>query len=171
MHIIIAIITAIAGLLWALNALQRSGFDLNSLNPFFWARRRRWENMQVNPLYGVETARELAALLMFAVMRQGGDPTEEQKQHLLGLYREELRFAENDSTEMYTVASHLLSTDPNYMHKVQDLMAPALPSMTVEQKQSVPQLVRTVAEFNGPPNKTQQDFVSAIEETLARSSR
>ena len=171
MHIIIAIITAIAGLLWALNSLQRSGFDLNSLNPFFWARRRRWENMQVNPLYGIETARELAATLMFAVMRQGGDPTEEQKRHLLELYTNELRFGQNDSTEMYTVASHLISTDPNYMHKVHDLMAPAMPSMTAEQRQSIPQLIRSVADFDGPPNKMQQDFLDAVEHALARASR
>ena len=34
MHIVIAVITAIAGLFWALNALQRSGFQFSSLNPF-----------------------------------------------------------------------------------------------------------------------------------------
>lgn len=41
MHIIIGVITAIAGLLWALNRLNESGFNLNSLNPFLWARRRK----------------------------------------------------------------------------------------------------------------------------------
>ena len=36
---LIAAITAIAGLLWALNALQRSGFQFSSLNPFLAYRR------------------------------------------------------------------------------------------------------------------------------------
>ena len=43
MHILIAAITAIGGLIWALYRLQNSGFDLNAFNPFYWARRREWE--------------------------------------------------------------------------------------------------------------------------------
>lgn len=42
MHIVIGVISALAGLCWALIALQRSGLDLNELNPFLWARRRKW---------------------------------------------------------------------------------------------------------------------------------
>ena len=33
MHIVIAAITAVAGLIWALNSLQRSGFNVSALNP------------------------------------------------------------------------------------------------------------------------------------------
>jgi len=43
-HIIIGVITAIATLVFALNRLQDSGVNLNSFNPFFWARRRAWAN-------------------------------------------------------------------------------------------------------------------------------
>ncbi len=169
MHIIIAVITAIAGLLWALNSLQRSGFDLNSLNPFYWARRKQWEQKQVNPLYAIETSRELAAFLMFAVMRQAGDPTKEQKAHLLALYRDELKFSAEDSTEMYSVASHLITTDPNYMHKVPDLLAPTLGSMTKDQKVSIQDLVLQIAAFSGTPNTTQSDFMQAISDVFERS--
>ena len=38
MHIILSVITALGGLIWAIVALQRSGFDINSLNPFLWHR-------------------------------------------------------------------------------------------------------------------------------------
>ena len=166
MHIIIAVITAIAGLIWALNSLQRAGFDLNSLNPGYWARRKRWENKQINPLYAIETPRELAAVLMFAAMRQAGDPTTQEKDHLLSLYETELKFAAPDATEMYSVASHLVATDPNYVHKVSDLVAPSLPAMSAEQKESIPQLVEKVASFNGDANATQQAFQRAIAQSL-----
>jgi hypothetical protein len=169
MHIVIAIITAIAGLLWALNSLQRSGFDLNSLNPFYWARRKRWEEKQVNPLYGVETPRELTALLMFAVMRQAGDPTEEEKANLLFLYQEELKFNEKQSAEIYSISSHLLNTDPNYMHRVPDLMSPSIQAMTDDQKASIPNLVNRVATFSSSPNTTQTDFIQAITHEIHRS--
>ena len=39
---IIAAITALAGLLWALNSLQRSGFHFSSLNPLLAYRRWQW---------------------------------------------------------------------------------------------------------------------------------
>ena len=34
MHIIIGVITAIAGFMWALHSLQNAGVDLNAFNPF-----------------------------------------------------------------------------------------------------------------------------------------
>ncbi|MCR9260589.1 MAG: hypothetical protein NXH95_12745 [Pseudomonadaceae bacterium] len=171
MHIIIAVITAVAGLLWALNSLQRSGFDLNSLNPFYWARRRAWEQKQINPLYAIETSRELAAVLLFAVMRQAGDPTKEQKEHLLSLYTNELKFTETDSAEMYSVASHLINTDPNYMHKVPDLIAPSLGTMSDDQKTAIPNLLKQVATFSSAPNPTQIDFTQAVDAALNQQKR
>ena len=42
MHIILSVITALGGLIWAIVALQRSGFDINSLNPFLWHRHNQW---------------------------------------------------------------------------------------------------------------------------------
>ena len=40
MHIVIGILTAVAGLFWAISALQNSG-AIDSLNPFLWRRRAR----------------------------------------------------------------------------------------------------------------------------------
>ena len=168
MHIIIAAITAIAGLIWALNSLQRSGFDLNSLNPFYWIRRKRWEEKQINPLYSVETPREMAALLMFGVLKQAGDPTAEQKKNLLDLYENELKFGPKESNEMYSLASYLINTDPNYTHKVPQLMAPALQDITEHQLSSTYELVERVATFSNTPNAAQADFLKAISETVEK---
>ena len=41
MHILIGLITAIAGLFWALNSLQRSEFNFGLSNPFLWSRRKK----------------------------------------------------------------------------------------------------------------------------------
>ncbi len=169
MHIIIAVITAIAGLIWALNSLQRAGFDLNSLNPFYWIRRKRWEEKQVNPLYALERPRDLAGLLMFAVLRQAGDPTEEQKAHLMSLYSSELKFNEKESTDMYSLASYLINTDPNYMHKVPDIMSLALQATTEEQLTSIPALLNDVASFSNSPNTAQVEFISSVKETINKS--
>ena len=168
MHIIIAAITALAGLIWALNSLQRSGFDLNSLNPFYWIRRKRWENKQINPLYALENPREMVAVLMFAVLRQAGDPTEEQKNHLLSLFNDELKFGEKGSRDMYSLSSYLLSTDPNYAHKVPDLIAPALERISPDQLRSAQDLVERVAHFSNTPTSTQAEFIRSISDVVSR---
>ena len=166
MHIIIAAITAVAGLLWALNSLQNSGFDLNSLNPFYWARRRAWEKKQINPLYAIESPRELAAVLMFATQKLAGDPTTEEKAHLLDRYTQDLQFSAKEADEMYLLASHLLNIDPNYMHKANELLAPAMPHFTSEQRAAIPELVAQVASFSGTANAAQADFTDAVTNVL-----
>jgi len=168
MHIIIAVITAIAGLVWALNSLQRAGFDLNSLNPFYWLRRKRWEEKQINPLHSLERPRDLAALLMFAVLKQAGDPTEEQKAHLMSLYSDDLKYNEKESSDMYSLASYLIGTDPNYTNKVPDIMSLSLKTATKQQLSSIPELVRQVASYSNTPNSAQLAFLKSIEDTINR---
>lgn len=43
MHILIAFLTTVAGLIWALYRLQNSGVNLNAFNPFYWMHRRKWQ--------------------------------------------------------------------------------------------------------------------------------
>lgn len=58
MNMLIAVNTAIAGLVWASISLQRTEFDLSSLNPFNCIRRKNCERKQVNPLYALEKPTE-----------------------------------------------------------------------------------------------------------------
>ena len=46
MHIVLGVLSAVAGLIWAIVALQRSGFDPASLNPFLWYRRSQWRKKE-----------------------------------------------------------------------------------------------------------------------------
>ncbi len=163
MHIIIAAISAIAGLVWALNSLQRSGVNLNSFNPFYWLRRRRWSEQIVNPLYAIESPRELTAVLAFGVLKLAGDPTVEQKRKLLKLFVDELRYSEKEAGEMYIVASHLIGTDPNYEVHADTIMKTALPSYSDEQKQLTLNLIRTISASFDAATAAQSKFVDAIE--------
>lgn len=62
MYIVIAAITASAGLIWALSVLQRSGFDLNSLNPFLAYRRWQWRGIYGGkPIYKLDRPMDVAA--------------------------------------------------------------------------------------------------------------
>ena len=168
MHIIIAAITALAGLLFALNRLQESGFDLNSLNPFYWARRRAWEKQQVNPLYAIEAPRELGALLMLAVLLRGGSLTSDEKQRLLELWEGELHFSTAAARDMYSVASHLLGTDPNHGDRIEDIVRPALATMSDAQRRSIIDLVRRAADFDPAGRASRADLAREVQRVLEK---
>ena len=80
MYIIIGFLTTIAGLIWALHALQNAGFDLNSLNPFYYARRRKWQNT-----YGARPILNLAQQIPNIVKRSKENVNEEQYVSILSL--------------------------------------------------------------------------------------
>jgi hypothetical protein len=64
MHIFIGLLTAVAGLFWAINAMKQSG-AWDSLNPFLWKRSRHWQTKyHSNPLYNITKPLEAAGLLM-----------------------------------------------------------------------------------------------------------
>ena len=70
MHIIIAIVTAIAGLIWALIRLQNSGIDLNSFNPFYWARRRKWERQYtMKPIHNLQQPLDAAVVWLVGIAK------------------------------------------------------------------------------------------------------
>lgn len=94
MHIIIGVLTAIAGLVWALHSLQNSGVDLNSFNPFTWARRRKWEKLYgAKPLYNLVKPMEAAASLIVGTLAQEGIISSDQKMQVISLFNSLLKIA------------------------------------------------------------------------------
>jgi len=87
MHILIGLITAIAGLIWALNSLQNAGVNLNAFNPFAWARRREWEKQYgTKPMHGLTDSMDVAALLVVSIVKEKGEVTRETKAEVLSMF-------------------------------------------------------------------------------------
>src|SRR5689334_12454811 len=106
---IIAVITAFAGLIWALNALQRSGFDLNSLNPFLAWRRWQWRQSYGNkPLYKLDRPIDAAAVLVVGIAKAEGEISSEQKKLLQALFQEEFGISRDAASQLLLASSHLI---------------------------------------------------------------
>ncbi len=68
MHIILGILGALVTILILANRLQDNGIDVGWLNPFSWARRRKFrKEYQMHPAYTLESPLDVAALFMVAV--------------------------------------------------------------------------------------------------------
>ena len=73
MHVVIGVLTALAGLIWAVVALQKAGITLSSFNPFLWQRRMAWKkNLGEKPLYALSDPMEVAAVLILGVAKCEG---------------------------------------------------------------------------------------------------
>jgi hypothetical protein len=125
MHIIIGIITAIAGLIWALNSLQNAGVNLNAFNPFAWARRRKWEKqLGTKPMHGLTESMDAAALLVVAVAKEHGDITRETKLKILSMFENEFGVKRSKSIEMYASSIYLIEGALNMADEVRHILKP-----------------------------------------------
>ena len=70
MHILIAFLTALASVLYA---MDRLGVDIGWLNPWAWRRRRRWmKQLHTNPAFNLDSPLEAMALLLLATAKIEG---------------------------------------------------------------------------------------------------
>jgi hypothetical protein len=80
MHIIIGALGTIVTMLILLNKLAEAGIDLGGLNPFLWHRRRKWQKKyEGNPIYQIENAMDVTAILLVATAKVDGDMTKNDK--------------------------------------------------------------------------------------------
>jgi len=162
MHVIIAAITAIAGLIWALHALQRAGVDLNSFNPFTWYRRHQWKKkFRPHLALTVRDPMDVAAVILLHTAKLKGELTRETRQMLLDIFQETFRLEENTAEELFSEASFLLKDGlfENFVSRfVQDLWG----TLNTEQAQQIVLLVQKIADYDGEPNSQQRELISLL---------
>ena len=167
MHIIIGLITAIAGLIWALYRLQQSGVDLNSFNPFHWLRRKKWEaQVGTKPLHRLDNSMEAAAVLIVAMAELDGTVTRETKSSVLQLFIREFELSEKDAAEMYATASYLLKEAAYLPVEVKNILAPSKQQFQPNQTELLLGMLAQVSTTEGEANQTQTELLEAVRREL-----
>jgi uncharacterized tellurite resistance protein B-like protein len=168
MHVLIAAITAVAGLFWALNSLQRSGFDINSLNPFLAYRRWQWRRSHgTKPIYRLERPMDVAAVLLLGIAKADGEITSDQKKELLALYQSEFEISRDEASDLLLASSHLIRDEiylVDHLDKILELSADRFEADSVA---SLVRMMRTVALLDGSINTEQQKLIDATETYFA----
>jgi hypothetical protein len=164
MHIIIGIITAAAGLIWAINSLQRSGLDLNSFNPFTWARRRKWEQLRgAKPLHNINKPIEAATVIIVGALKEIGEITTEQKNRVIEIFQSQLHLSEASSKEAFSSAIFMIKDLIDFPHSIKSILAPTIDSFTSEQSQSLIKIVEEVIQLDGEPTEGQSAILNSLE--------
>lgn len=164
MHILIGFITAIAGLIWAFNSLQRSGFDLNSFNPFTWARRRKWEKLYgAKPMYNLKHPIEAATVIIIGALKEIGEITTDQKNHVLDILKVQLHLDESSAKEAFGSGIFMVKDELNSHQSIKNILTPTISSFSDKQSESLINIVKEVIELDGKPSETQTLILTAVE--------
>lgn len=160
---IIGVITAVAGLLWAINALQRSGFDIRALNPFAWLRRREWEKRYgEKPLYTLTDPVDVAGVLLLGVARCDGELSSGQKAEIMKAFEQEMRLSRDEAADLLRASAHLIRNEVYLVDQLDRILAPAANRFTSEQLASVLNLMTRVAASDNPVNAEQQKLIDGV---------
>lgn len=169
MHIVLGILAAIVTILILLHRLADAGIDLGGLNPFLWKRRRTWrKKYEGNPLYALDSAMEVAALLVVATGKCDGDISAEQRKTILGMFEEEFHLSLRDSAGLLASNVHLLATVIDASQEVEKIVARSRDRFTAEQTDSTIGLMQRVAEVEGGPTSMQRELIEAVRSALSK---
>lgn len=169
MHYIIGLITALAGLLWALNSLQRSGFSLSSINPFAWYRRLQWGSKYGADLVTrVQDPLELVAVLLMGVAKCEGEVSRDQKQAILSLLQEEVGVAQDEAPDLMVLASYLTKDETYIADKVDEIVARAKSKITPDQVESILAMMAKIGMTDGELNAEQRQLIEATAKALSK---
>ena len=164
MHIIIALITALATLLFV---LERLGIDIGWINPWAWRRRRRWlKQLHVNPAFNLDSPMEAAALLLLATARIDGDLSTEEKNELRTIFKETFRQSDEDASALLVSSTYLFGSGEEVIARPGEVLSRSLEKFTEEQKTSTLKELKRIASTGSSPSVAQNNFVDVIERIL-----
>ncbi len=167
MHILIGIITALAGLLWALNSLQQSGFRLSSLNPFHWHRRSQWKKKYArNPLYTLENPLDAAAAILLGIAKLEGEISREHKSEILEIFSSEFNLDTNQAKELFASTSYLLQSENNFIKNVDKVLSSSQEKFSNEQADSTLELLIRIAKIESDISAEQYELIDLVTKIL-----
>lgn len=163
MHILLALISAITGLLWILYRLHRAGVDLNALNPLLWYRRYLWQQQYgTQPFHQLETPLEAVGVILMLVIKGKGAVTRESKNELIQLFVSRFHLTQEKANEFYNACSYMIEGVTTSELEVPNILKPNKSQFTLAQVDSLYELMEWVAKLDGEPNENQQLLIDTV---------
>lgn len=168
MHIIIAVISAAAGLIWALHSLQNAGVDLNAFNPFTWMRRRQWEKkLGTKPMHALTESMDVAALLVVAMAKEHGDITRDTKHDILNMFESEFGISRSRAIEMFSASAYMISDAMDMSNEVRHVLNPSKDQFQPSHIEKLMAMLTKVAKIEGEPTEGQRKLLQAVQQEFS----
>jgi uncharacterized tellurite resistance protein B-like protein len=154
---LIALLGAVAGLIWAVNALQKAGVPLN---PLAWWRRFQWrEQHGTKPLYRLRDPGELAVVLLLGTAKCKGDVTATQKAKLRELCTQVIKLPEAEVDDLVVAAAFMLRDEVYLVDNLESVLLNTRRQLSGGQKASILNMMEDVAAIDGPANAEQRRLI------------
>jgi len=165
MHIVLAVLSGAAGLIWALVALQRSGFDPASLNPFLWLRRAQWRKKYGGrPIFNLDDPMDVAAVLILGTAKCEGEISTQQKQAVQTIFESEFNLGRDTATDLLVASSHIIRDEIYLLDNLDKILEKSSRQFTVEQTGSLLSLMQKTGAMESGINEEQRKLILATEE-------
>ena len=156
---LIALLGAIAGLIWAINALGKDGV---SFNPFAWWRKLQWSRRHgTKPLYRLRDPVETGIVLLLGVAKCKGDVTATQKARVRELCTRVMKLPEAEADDLLVAGAFLLRDEVYLVDNLERILAGTRRQLSGEQKASLLNMLEDVAAVDGPANAEQRRLIDA----------
>jgi uncharacterized tellurite resistance protein B-like protein len=164
MHIVLGALSAFAGLIWAVVALQRSGFNPDSINPFLWYRRAQWRRKYaVRPIYNLAEPMDVAALLVLGIAKCEGEISREQKQAIHDLFETEFKLDRNAAADLLLASSHLLRDEIYLVDHLDKILFRSGDSFSAGQVSSLLGMMHRIGTLESALNEEQHRLIDATQ--------
>lgn len=163
MHIIIGLLTAVAGLFWAVTALQNSG-AVDSLNPFLWYRRSQWKKKySAKPIYSLASPIDVAGLLIVGIAKIEGQLSKDQKNAVLNVFKNQFHLNTNEAQQLFKSSSFLLRDEDITINDIDKIFERSQSAFSQEQVESTVSMMEEISNVDSAINAEQQKIIKAIE--------
>lgn len=164
MHIVLAVLSSVAGLIWALVALQRSGFNPDSINPFLWLRRSRWRKQYgTPPLERLDEPMDVAAVLILGTAKCEGEISTDQKRVIQAIFEQEFKLDGNAAADLFLASAHLIRDEVYLVDKLDRILERSSTRFTPEQASSLLGLMTRIGTLESALNEEQRKLILATE--------
>ncbi len=169
MHIVIGLISAVAGLLFALAALERAGVRLSSLNPFAWYRRASWKSKYgAGPLSGLTDPLDVVSVLLVGIAKCEGDLSAAQKNRIREILQTEFALTADRADDQLVAATFMTKDQVYLVDKLDTVLAHVKSHADARQKRLLVDLMHRVAAVDGAVNFEQQRLLDETRRLLQR---
>ena len=165
MHVLLGLLGSLITILYF---LDRLGFDLAGMNPFYWRRRRAWaKKYEGDPIYSVEDPIEVAAILIIGVARLEGDLSAEQKRIAQEQFASVFSMDARAAAQLLGSASHLLGAPQVIDAQLDGLIEKNKDLLSTDQSQSMIEMMLAVAAACDGPTARQREYLDKVTSKFA----
>ena len=169
MHIIIAILGALAAAFWAfthfMNAANQGREAIGEVKGV--VRRGKWSRrIDQRLIENLSDPREAAAILAFQIAQYDGAVTERQRMAIIADMRETFEADAETADGLFAFARMAVGEINDAGNSVRKILRPVAEVCTVDEKASLIAMLDRAAEIEGPPSDAQRRLIAEARRAL-----